>query len=65
MGCVFPWKVDEFSDGSFDTNVAQANRAVFLLSNSDSNDYFNKLKAAYDNNELLSETISQLKAIYK
>ena len=64
VGCVFPWWVDEFTSGEFDTNVAQANRAVFLLSNSDSGDYFDKLKHAYDNNELLPETMSRFASIY-
>jgi len=64
VGCVFPWRVDEFPNGNFDTTVAQANRAVFLLSNSDNTDYFQKLKAAYDNNELLPESISRFASIY-
>lgn len=64
MGCVFPWKVDEFSNGTFDNNAAQKNRAVFLLSNSDSTDYFKKLKSAYDNKELLSESMSRFSSIY-
>lgn len=64
VGCVFPWWVDEFPNGDFDTNVAQANRAVFLLSDSDSNDYFNKLKTAYNNNELLPESMSRFESIY-
>ena len=33
LGCVFPWWVDEFPNGNFDSTIAQANRAVFLLSN--------------------------------
>lgn len=64
VGCVFPWWVDEFPNGSFDTTVAQVNRAVFLLSNSDNTDYFQKLKDAYDNNELLPESMSRFASIY-
>lgn len=64
VGCVFPWRVDEFPNGIFDKNAAQANRAVFLLSNSDSTGYFQKLKTAYTNNELLPETMSRYEAIY-
>lgn len=64
VGCVFPWRVDEFPNGNFDTSVAQKNRAVFLLSNSDSTDYFQKLKTAYDNNELLPESMSRFATIY-
>lgn len=64
LGCVFPWWVDEFPNGDFDSTVAQANRAVFLMSNSDNTDYFQKLKAAYDNNELLPEAMSRFKEIY-
>lgn len=64
VGCVFPWWVDEFPNGEFDTVVAQANRAVFLMSNSDSSDYFQKLKDAYDKDELLPESMSRFGAIY-
>lgn len=64
VGCVFPWWVDEFPNGTFDTNVAQMNRAVFLLSNSDNSDYFKKLKVAFDNNELLPESMSRFESIY-
>ncbi len=64
LGCVFPWWVDEFPNGNFDSTVAQANRAVFLLSNSDNTDYFQKLKAAYNNNELLPEAMSRFREIY-
>lgn len=64
VGCVFPWWVDEFPNGIFDTNVAQANRAVFLLSNSDTTNYFQQLKVAYDNNELLPEAMSRFESLY-
>ena len=64
LGCVFPWKTNEFPNGSFDNNAAQKNRAVFLLSDSDNTDYFNDLKTAYHNNELLPESISRFKSIY-
>lgn len=64
VGCVFPWKVDEFPNDKFDTNIAQANRAVFLLSNSDNTDYFKRLKSAYDNDELLPEAMSRFTSIY-
>lgn len=64
LGCVFPWWVDEFPNGDFDSTVAQANRAVFLLSSSDDTDYFQKLKSAYDNNELLPEAMSRFRELY-
>lgn len=64
VGCVFPWWVDEFPNGTFDTSVAQANRAVFLLSNSDNTDYFQRLKAAYENNELLPKSMLRFASIY-
>lgn len=64
VGCVFPWKVDEFPEGGFDTNVAQANRAVFILSNSDDTDYFQQLIAAYENKELLPESVKRFESFY-
>ncbi len=64
LGCVFPWRVDEFVNGNFDTGIAQANRAVFLLSSSDNTNYFKKLKAAYDNKKLLPESMSRFASIY-
>lgn len=64
VGCVFPWWVDEFPNGIYNTNIAQANRAVFLMTNSDTTNYFQELKAAYDNNELLPETMSRFESLY-
>ena len=65
VGCVFPWKTDEFSNGYFDNNAAQKNRAVFLLSSSDNTDYFRQLRSAYDNNELLPESMARFKSLIK
>lgn len=64
LGCVFPWRVDEFVNGNFDTDIAQANRAVFLLSSSDNTNYFKRLKSAYGNKKLLPESMSRFASIY-
>ncbi len=56
LGARFPWHVDEYPQGSFDTKEAQANRAVWLLNSSPDNEEFNLLQAAYEKGMLLPET---------
>ncbi|MDR2513815.1 MAG: OmpA family protein [Christensenellaceae bacterium] len=64
LGSKFPWWVDEFTSGNFDTNVAQANRAVWLLTAHADTDKFNKLKAAATNSELLPEVVERFNSLY-
>ncbi len=56
LGARFPWHVDEYPQGSFDTKEAQANRAVWLLNSSPDNEEFKLLQAAYEEGMLLPET---------
>ncbi|MCL2164890.1 MAG: OmpA family protein [Oscillospiraceae bacterium] len=65
LGAKFPWHVDEFPNGVFDTNVAQANRAVWLLTAQTDTDKFSKLKSAYDSSDLLPEAISRFSLLYQ
>ncbi len=60
LGAKFPWSVDEFPEGHFDTKVAQANRAVWVLNTSDENEEFNMLKSAYENGALLPAAMDRI-----
>lgn len=61
LGARFPWAVDAWPDGNFDTVIAQANRAVWILS--DNSERFADIRAAYDNNALLTETMMRLDSL--
>jgi len=52
LGTQFPWRVDEFADGLFNSVAAQTNRAVWLLSEHADSEMFNALKKADNNDEL-------------
>jgi Outer membrane protein and related peptidoglycan-associated (lipo)proteins len=60
LGAKFPWSVDEFPEGHFDTKVAQANHAVWVLNTSDENEEFNMLKSAYENGALLPAAMDRI-----
>lgn len=64
LGARFPWHVDEFPSGSFDTVIAQENRAVWILNTSSENDKFNMLRSAYENDELLPEARERFSQFY-
>ena len=64
LGAKFPWHVDEYPNDVFETEIAQANRAVWILTPHMETDYFNKLKAAYDNGELLPEAMQKFASLY-
>ena len=64
LGAKFPWHVSEFPNGSFDTNVAQENRAVWLLTSHADTDKFNMLKSAAANSELLPDVITRFNSLY-
>lgn len=53
LGAKFPWAVDAFPNGSFETEIAQKNRAVWLLNISAENEKFNMIKSAYEEGTLL------------
>lgn len=61
LGARFPWAVDAWVNGSFDTVVAQENRAVWILS--DNSERFMDIQTAYDNEELLMETMIRLDSL--
>lgn len=63
LGARFPWHVDEYPQGSFDTREAQANRAVWLLNSSPDNEEFTLLQAAYEKGMLLPETAERFGAL--
>lgn len=65
LGAKFPWAVNEHPNGTFDTVVAQANRAVWLLTAREDNDLFGELMAAYDSGSLLPEAASRISALKK
>lgn len=65
LGAKFPWAVDEHPNGTFDTVVAQANRAVWLLTAREDNDLFNELMAAHDSGSLLQEAVSRIDMLKK
>lgn len=65
LGAKFPWFVDEYPSGVFDTNVAQENRAVWLLTANVDNDKFSQLKEAYDSGELLPKAMTQFSLYYQ
>lgn len=58
----FPWFVDEWPNGEFDTGVAQANRAVWVMN--ESSEQFKKLKSANDKGELLAEVSERFSLLY-
>lgn len=60
LGAKFPWAVDEHPNGTFDTVVAQANRAVWLLTSREDNDLFSELMDAYNSGSLLPEAASRI-----
>lgn len=60
VGANFPWHKDEFKNGKFDTVVAQENRSVWVLSNSDSNEKYSDLINAYNSGELLPDAIAAI-----
>jgi len=55
LGAKFPWHVNEFVNGSFNSELAQENRSVYLLDSSENNQKFNMLRAAYEKGELALE----------
>ncbi len=59
----FPWFVDEWPNGEFDTGVAQANRAVWVMN--ESSEQFKKLKSANDKGELLAEVSERFSLFYQ
>lgn len=63
LGARFPWAVDEFPDGTFETSVAQANRAVWILTESEEGGLFSRLTEAYSSNELLPEAVSRFSSL--
>ena len=65
LGAKFPWAVNEHPNGTFDTVVAQANRAVWLLTAREDNDLFGELMAAYDSGSLLPEAASRISVLKK
>lgn len=62
LGAKFPWHISEFPNGNFDTNVAQENRAVWLLTTH--TDKFNKLKSSASNSELLPDAVTRFNSLY-
>lgn len=60
VGAKFPWHINEFSKGAFDTNIAQGNRSVWLISTSEENDKYNALIEAYRAGELLNEAMEDI-----
>lgn len=63
LGARFPWFVDEYPNGSYDTTIAQQNRAVWLITAREDNDLFRQLKGAYQRGELLPEAAAQFTAL--
>jgi len=63
LGSRFPWAVNERPHGSFDTNIAQENRAVWLLANNEDTEKFVRLRTAYNNSELLPEAIARFRVL--
>lgn len=61
LGAKFPWHVNEFKNGNFDTNTAQENRAVWLLTTH--SDKFNKLKLSASNSELLPDVATRFNSL--
>lgn len=60
LGAKFPWAVDEHPNGAFDTVVAQANRAVWILTAREDNDLYDELMTAYNSGSLLPEAIERI-----
>ena len=65
LGAKFPWAVDEHSSGTFDTVVAQANRAVWILTAREDNELYKKLMDAYESSSLLPEAMSRINTLKK
>ena len=63
LAAKFPWFVDEWPNGEFDTGVAQANRAVWVMN--ESSEQFKKLKSANDKGELLAEVSERFSLFYQ
>lgn len=63
LGARFPWFVDEYPNGSYDTSIAQENRAVWLITARANNDLFVQLEGAYERGELLPEAAAQFAAL--
>ncbi|MCL2253678.1 MAG: hypothetical protein FWC09_04465, partial [Lachnospiraceae bacterium] len=61
LGAVFPWHVNEFSKGSFDTEIAQENRAVWILNSTEANEKFIMLMSDYKKSLLLPDAINQIR----
>lgn len=61
LGARFPWAVDEWPDGNFDTVIAQNNRSVWLLT--DDSDRFQSMYAACESGNLLPESIMRLDSL--
>lgn len=63
LGAKYPWFVNEYPNDVFDTEVAQANRAVWLLTTD--SEQFEELKSAYDSNELLTDAMERFSLYYQ
>lgn len=63
LGARFPWFVDEYPNGSYDTTIAQQNRAVWLITARENSDLFGQLKDAYGRGELLPEAADRFAAL--
>jgi hypothetical protein len=63
LGAKFPWHVDEFPRGVFDTEVAQANRAVWLMTDNRETEKFNMLRDAYEKSQLLPNATSRFRQL--
>lgn len=59
LGAKFPWHVNEFVNGKFDTDTAQNNRAVWIMNTVEENKEFTMITEAYEKGELLSEAMSR------
>lgn len=70
MGNKFPDKVDEYPEGTFTEEFAAQNRRVFIFnedseSDSGGENYYTKLKKAYDDGELNPETMADAEKVFK
>ena len=60
LGAIFPWHVDEFENGGFNSELAQENRSVYLLDSSENNQKFKMLRTAYEKGELALDAEKKL-----
>jgi len=63
LGARFPWIVDAFPNGVYDSPTSQPNRAVWLLTDNEDTEKLNALREADRRGELLPESSARLNAL--